>query len=317
MKQDFSALLLADLHFHHLPVWHQEWCEKFVNDLLANAAYKGHYLFLLGDALEIRDRVDARVLNLLLKLIVNWPMEVVYVTGQHDSYAPGRGTIESIGDLPNVIVVDRDVYHHEATDTWFIPFCRKDDDYRTLLAKIPDGATVFTHLPIMEAIAQFHVKDIQGIELKDFARFDHTYSGDIHTFVDYFGFTYVGAVKQRDWRDKNVVGQIGLIENGVFRRVPTKHPIHIQVENESEIPDGVDCIVKCKRGISTNKENVLASVEITSIDLESIELTSTEGTTTEIMQRYLDEHVDEIEGKIDSKESVLATGETILREANQ
>lgn len=313
MRKDFKAVLLADFHIHHLPAWRLTWCENFVKELLANPDYNDHYLFLLGDVLEIRDRVDSRVLNLLIELIVKWQGEVVWVSGQHDSYLPGRATLEGLNNLSNVHVVDGDVYHHQPTDTWFVPFCRKDDDYRELLKKIPDGAVVFTHLPIVEAIAQFNVKDIQGIELKEFERFEHTYSGDIHTFVDYLKFSYIGAPSQRDWRDKNVRGRIGILENGEFRRVETSHPIHIEVENESEIPDDKQCIVKCKKGISlVNKENVIASVETTSIDLESVELTSTEGTDEQVMQRYVSQQKEEL-----NVDEIIKEGISILGEATK
>ena len=269
-------LLIADLHLHSLPQWRFSWCEKFVDDILKSKEYE--HLYLLGDVLEIRDKVDSRVLNLFIKLMKNWSTgDVVALAGQHDSYLPGRGTLREMDEIAikkgHIYVVDDEVFEHEGH--YFIPYQRSDKDYLDLLKKIPDDVIVFTHLPTKEIIEMYSGnKDAPGISIKKFKRFKMTISGDIHKFIDFDTFHYVGAPSQRDWRDKGTDGQIGVLDGDKFYRIPTEHPKHIEVAEASDIPEKGEYIIKTPRGKNITASNVIQTMEKSDIDVESIELTT-------------------------------------------
>ena len=272
-----KSLLLADLHLHHLPKWRYEWCSEFIMKMLAkygNNKEQQTHLYLLGDVLEIRDKVDSRVLNMLIKLIKNWcGGDVVWLSGQHDSYIPGKATLHELTDikLENgvVYVVDNKAFKHDGN--WFVPFQRRLEDYRECLNQVPDGVTVLTHIPTKEIIEMYGAKDVEGISVKEFSRFKQTISGDIHKFYDFPTLSYVGAPSQRDWRDKGVDGQIGWLVDGKFMREPTIHPKHIEIYSADEIPKEGEYIIKTKRGSNISAKNVLSVVETSNIDIESVD----------------------------------------------
>lgn len=273
-----KVLLLADLHLHQSPAWRLDWLGKFIDQLLfeQHHAYKGYDLYLMGDVTEARDHLDARVANLLIKLLAGWKQgDVIWVCGQHDSYIPGHATFEAMRETGCCIVVDKEVYHHKKNDIWFVPFARQTAYYREMLALVPDNAIVMTHMPLKEIIEMYGGKVADGISVEEFNRFRHSYSGDIHKWYDFPKFTYIGAPSQRDWRDKGVVGVLGTLIDGTFARVPTKHPIHIEVEREEDIPKDVECILRVKPGVvAVAHHNVLATAPIVELKPQSVQVST-------------------------------------------
>ena len=294
-----TALIIADLHLHHLPAWRLEWCESFVSEvcniygapLKAEEGFKsGDFfdLYILGDVLEIRDKVDSRVLNMLLRLFKNWHSgDVVWLSGQHDSYIPGVATLADLRDFKltngRIYVVDNDVLYHRKY--WFVPFQRSLEDYRRCLDRVPNDSFVLTHMPTKEVIEMYGAKDVDGISIKEFSRFQSAVSGDIHKYYDFDELSYVGAPSQRDWRDKGVEGQIGILSDYVFERIPTVHPKHIEVSSSEEVPEDGTYIVRSKRGVSIDAPNVIDSTETSDIKHDSFELT-VGGTVREKLKTY-------------------------------
>lgn len=300
-----KALLLADLHLHHLPNWRLDWCAEFVDYLLNSFGKPDEAcdLYILGDVIEIRDKVDSRILNILIKLIKNWGSgDVVWLSGQHDSYLPGKATLHELNGFKlekgQVFVVDNEVLNHKGN--YFIPFQRRDEDYRKCLKQIPNDSIVLTHLPTKEIIEMYGAKDFEGISVKEFDRFKHTISGDIHKFYDFPKFSYVGAPSQRDWRDKGVDGQIATLEDGKFTRIPTTHPKHIEVADSKEIPTEGEYIVKTKRGTKIKAENVISVVETADLNIDTVELTVS-GSMADQIDGYMKLHKPPAQAK-DAKE---------------
>ena len=95
-------LLIADAHIHHEPQWRFDWLAKELAQLYDEYAHT-HQLMLLGDVFEVRDRIDARAANLFLDTVIEWQKKnrVIWITGQHDSYVPGRATFEGLRGLRN------------------------------------------------------------------------------------------------------------------------------------------------------------------------------------------------------------------------
>lgn len=271
-----KILFLADLHLHASPAWRLAWMDKFIDELLQeqHTKYKDHDLYLMGDVTEARDFLDARVANQLIRLLAGWKQgEVLWLTGQHDSYVPGRATFEAMRETGCCIIIDQEVYHHTKNNVWFVPFARQTQHYRDMLAKVPDGALVMTHMPLKEIIEMYGGKIADGISVEEFNRFKHSYSGDIHKWHDFPKFTYIGAPSQRDWRDKGVVGVVATLIDGQFTRIPTKHPVHLEVSSEDEIPTDVECILRMKPGVvAAGHHNVLATTPTVELKPQSVQV---------------------------------------------
>lgn len=309
-----KAVLLADAHFHHLPEWRRKWNDEFIDKLIAlqDDEFSDYHLFILGDVFEIRDNVDSRVLNQFLKLVLNWKKDVVWITGQHDSYLPGLGTLEALSYHDNIFVCDREPRRlHFDPELWSVPFARKDERYREMLAEVPDGATVFTHLPIVEAIAQFGVSDVQGIKAEEFDRFDSVYSGDIHTPSVFKKVRYIGAPSQRDWRDKHVPGTFGAYVDGEYQEFQTDPVRHIEVKNSRDIPSEGRFVVKALEGCTIRpQERVLGVTYTQQLNIEAIEFSSEHVDTDKAMGDYVERNK-----PVGSKEETLEYGKTVMETA--
>ena len=272
-----DVVILADAHLHQAPLWRFNWNQVFLDKLLKEYSYK-YDIILLGDVFESRDRLDSTVSNQFVNFTLQWAARnhVYWLTGQHDSYLPGKATLGGLATAnDNITVIDDSVVKYPGyPDRFFVPFARKDKDYRTFLSQVPDESIVFTHIPTVEAISMFGVADKQGISVKEFTRFKKTYSGDIHKYYDFPELTYIGAPSQRDWRDRNTIGVYGILtRDNEFCRVKTDHPIHIDLTKEQQdIPSNRKCIVKTFRGDTVTGDNIIQSLETTDIDIESINL---------------------------------------------
>lgn len=256
-----KALCIADLHLHTAPLWRFDWLSGLM-DSAAEQYGSEMPLFLLGDVFEVRNHVDARVINSFLRLLNNWEERIVWVTGQHDTYRPGRATLEDL-DIARLTIVDRDVFE-DVEGNWFVPFCRQDSQYRELLAKVPDNANVFTHLPVSDALE--HFGKTEGVHSSEFDRFKVVVSGDIHTFSTFGKVHYVGAPSQRDWRDKSVKGKIGLWDGESLERLSTHPPLHldvVDVESTLKVLKDNKCVLRGEESLIEelkHNENVIDTV---------------------------------------------------------
>lgn len=236
-----SWLVLADLHLHYRPEWRFEWLGGFLEDIetLTEFLPPTAGLVLLGDALEVKDRVAASVLNDLTMLIIRYARTgrpVVWLTGQHDSFEPCKATLFALGDLDNVYVVD------DAPETigcaTFVPYSRDPAVYRRWLGASLNNDRLFTHMPINEVLRTFPgaKQDDRWIGQADFEGFDKVYSGDIHNECTFGNVEYIGAVSQRDWRDAGVEGCIGLVDADFnLTRIRVNHPRHVKVRTAKEL----------------------------------------------------------------------------------
>ena len=229
-------LCVADLHLHHLPAWRLDWCYDFADDLIAYLDATSLELVLLGDVLEVKDKVDSRIANILLYIITNTSSEVYWLTGQHDSYKPGQATYYELGSLDHVHVIDEKVFAR-SDDVYLVPFARDRERYREMLNEVPATAGVFTHIPIAEALRGFGAElPEDAITVADFKRFEWVYSGDIHKHNRFKNFEYIGATSQRDWRDEGVAGCVGVVTgDGKLTRIPVAHPVHRRITKQTEL----------------------------------------------------------------------------------
>jgi hypothetical protein len=87
-------------------------------------------------------------------------------------------------------------------------------------------------MPIKEVLFYMGANDVNAIELKEFKRFKNVISGDIHHYQDLKNLQYIGATSQLNWKDKDVRGQIGILNTDLtLTRIPLKHPEHIEINN--------------------------------------------------------------------------------------
>jgi hypothetical protein len=239
-NQKPAYILVTDLHLHHLPGWRLQWCDDFASalmDFMNSFREPLPTLVLAGDVTEIKDKLDARVMNILLEIIFGWPGDVIWISGQHDSYEPYKATLWAVGNAPGHITVVDDAPHQDGDGTWFVPYARHAERYLEWLGEIPDGDNVITHLPIAEILDQFPNGAPDGWPCAaDFHRFGWVYSGDIHNRCKHGKVEYVGATSQRDWRDEGVEGCIGVLGNkGKLIRVPVEHPVHQRITSEKDL----------------------------------------------------------------------------------
>lgn len=259
-----KALLIADLHLHHLPQWRLDWGKQFLDEMISIIQDKQIQLvWLLGDVTEVRNKLDARILNPLLAFLMKlqeMDIEVIWICGQHDSYLPGRATLEGLDtNFTNIQIIADDIYINDRWHANFIPYQRKIADYKLLLDKATDAYPVFTHIPVLEAIP--FSNDEHYISSKEFARFPSAWSGDIHKHNQFDNLTYIGSPMQRDYRDKGVDGQIAIWDGRQMEYIKVDHPRFIDVANQDELnslPSKESYFVRSKERLhADDRENIL------------------------------------------------------------
>lgn len=296
-------LIVADLHLHHKPAWRKEWCWTFIQSLIDK--YEDYDLVLLGDALEDRDHVDSDILNQLIYLIFNWPGAVYWVAGQHDSHRPYTATLHNLHWVKGggVYVIDKEPLTVDGVT--FVPFARELDVYKKWMADVPHEQIILTHMPTQEALPP--MANMEGVlSEKFFKPWKMAISGDIHKYVDFDNLSYVGAPSQRDWRDKAVEGQIATLEDGVFTRIPTDHPVHIELKDGEKPPEDKQVIVKAQRGSIVEGDKVLDMIEDVTVDTKHIELKETSS-----VDEMLNDYVNKNEPPIDKKKALKLAQEII------
>lgn len=327
----YHKVLVADMHLHHLPTWRFEWCQELVESLLqlGDDLVSQPDLVLLGDVFELRNRVDAKVANLFIRLVLSWPGRVLWVVGQHDSFIPGAATFTALNGVDGVTVIDSEVYHEheEGASNYYVPYFRDQDHYLAALDTIPDGATVFTHMPVAEALIGKGDASLGHISAKEFARFEKTWAGDIHVANKYGRLEYVGAPGQMDWRDEGVQGRIILLD-WEYKSLPilVKHPKHIKLASRAAIrmfkgnPNG--CIVKVVDTQSPGQHdlerlkhmagviNVSVDIPVTSVDAMNSAM-ECDQTDEEVLIAYLNKNCKLSETLM---ELALVEGKSILAE---
>ncbi|MEE8113096.1 MAG: hypothetical protein V3T23_01955 [Nitrososphaerales archaeon] len=236
--KEVVAWLIADLHLHHLPSWRLQWCQDFMDDMhvLREEWVDGKPWFVfMGDVFEMKDRLDARVADQFLSFVCQ-DDNAAWITGQHDTYVPGKATLGGL--RYSMFVVDGKSSAISMGDwlAYTVPFARDLGYYRQMLDSVPDDALVLTHMPIYESLQQFHPDPDTMVHAKEFDRFFWTYAGDIHNHQTHGRFTYIGAPSQRDWRDQGVDGKIGVLyADKSFERISVQHPVHIKIRTETHV----------------------------------------------------------------------------------
>jgi hypothetical protein len=233
-----KALLLADLHLHVKPTWRFLFNSELLQELL-DSAYRKLPLILLGDVFEVKDKLDSRVTNQFLDFVLQWAefQQVIWITGQHDSYLPGVATLEALECVKNITIVSNAPYRNEELNITCIPYAREIARYREMLCMVSKkGVTLLTHMPIKEALIQIGADGTDYLSVKEFHEFRNIISGDIHAYADFDNFQYVGATSQRDWRDKDTEPQIGLLsEQNNLVRIPLVAPRHVEIINPIQL----------------------------------------------------------------------------------
>lgn len=278
-KEEVFAIIVADLHLHHHPAWRLDWCDRFVKALLdfghqlTRDQESPPHLVLLGDALEVRDRLDARVMNQALHLVETYPRttggHVYWLAGQHDSSQPYLSTFRGLQNAEKITIVDDRVEVFPDIDQIsMVPYARDPATYREWLSQVRDEDVVLTHLPILEVLQQFGPPPEDCIEAEEFERFYWTYSGDIHQSCTHGKVEYIGAPSQRDWRDVSVEGCIGLLTADYeLVRVPVAHPTHKKLSPRqaaswaSDKPPPGQWVLKVSGEVSNEVIDVLRSHE--------------------------------------------------------
>ena len=253
-------LILADLHFHHIPLRRYNWGEQFLDELkekFLSQKLKG--IFLLGDMFEVGNRLDGSVLNSFLLFIykcIGKRIPLYWLSGQHDVYKPFCHSLFGLKNLIKII----EKYYKFTDNTYFVSYHYNYNDYREILEMIPQNSILFTHIPVKEFLPISPDKNI--MLLSEFQKFKKIISGDIHTGKTKSNFTYVGVPFQRDFREENVKGRILLWDgNELFEEVEIIHPMFLTIKNRNDLEKFLSeftttrCyLIRIREGISIPKD---------------------------------------------------------------
>jgi hypothetical protein len=261
-------LLIADAHIHHEPQWRFDWLAKELAQLYDEYAHT-HQLMLLGDVFEVRDRIDARAANLFLDTVVEWQKKnrVIWITGQHDSYVPGRATFEGLRGLRDgvrgVFVADKPLWYTVEPGVVAVPYCRDMAQYRALLKNAQRGGahTLFTHMPVKEAVPN---GPDDMVCADDFNAFSQVISGDIHKQSAFGRLMYVGVLAPRDFRDEGAHGAYATFEDGKLRLYASGAPEFWTMTSRDDLRDYMLATV-ARRGVIRIKDFEVSDQELVAL----------------------------------------------------
>lgn len=171
----------------------------------------------LGDFFDDREKVDIRVLKTVREEMLNdLPVPWYFVVGNHNTYFKNNNTLnnlqETIGDLPNVHVVDR-FTQVDKIDIFPWILAKNVETYKQCIEitenRFAVGHFEFNGFPFDKSrTAEVH----ERLSASSFSKYEKVFSGHYHISSERGNIIYVGTPIQLTWVDVDVEKRVAILD---------------------------------------------------------------------------------------------------------
>lgn len=199
------------------------------------SAYNIDFCVDLGDFFDDREKVDVKTLGVVRhKMLNDLPVPFYFIVGNHNLYYKNSTLVnnltETIGDLPNVHIVDK---FKEVEGIDLIPWITSDNaEYIRELVVTSTNKWCCGHFEFNGfQFDKTRVADVkEKIPASCFHHYIQVFSGHYHTASNKGNITYVGSPIQLTWIDVDVEKKMLILDTETDERIEIvdNDPLYVQ-----------------------------------------------------------------------------------------
>lgn len=192
-------------------------------------AYNIDFCIDLGDFFDDREKIDVKTLGIVRnKMLKDFPVPIYFIVGNHNLYYKNSTLVnnlrETIGDLPNVIIVDQ---FKEVEGIDLIPWINHDNaEYIRELVITSTNKWCCGHFEFNGfQFDKTRVADVkEKIPVECFHHYIQVFSGHYHTASNKGNITYVGSPIQLTWIDVDTEKRLIILDTDAGSRIELADP---------------------------------------------------------------------------------------------
>ena len=189
----------------------------------------------LGDFFDDREKIDIRVLKTVREEMLNaLPVPWYFIVGNHNLYYKNENRVnnlrETIGDLPNVHIVDK---FKEVEGIDLIPWISSSNaEYISELVRTSTNKWCCGHFEFSGfQFDKSRVADVkEKITANTFHHYQKVFSGHYHIASEKGNIMYVGTPVQLTWIDVDVEKQVILLDTETGEITPFVNPNNLYAQ---------------------------------------------------------------------------------------
>ena len=219
----------------------------------------------LGDFFDDREKIDVRVLKTVRQEMLN-DLEVpwYFIVGNHNLYYKNENRVnnlqETIGDLPNVHIVDT---FRQVDNIDLVPWVSdKNKDFIAECVKTSSNRFCCGHFEFNGF--QFDKSRVADVKEKltagTFAKYEKVFSGHYHIASEKGNIIYVGTPIQLTWIDLDVEKQVIILDTETGEITPCVNPNNLYAQ--FRLPDDGDLTGFNEEDIKDKRVKVIYNINI-------------------------------------------------------
>jgi len=205
-----KVVVIGDLHFGiHLND------ERFVNYQIEEwkkfIAYckksEINQIIILGDFFDNRNYLSVKILDIVLKQIIDSKLKVILLVGNHDTLFKNTNRVNTprllFEKYDNIEVVDtvKEIYVDDVKSL-FVPWINKDNFEKSIAAiQHTNAEYCFGHLELIDFEMTSGIKCVAGLKASLFKKFKKVFSGHFHLVQKKGNIYYLGSFYPTTWAD--------------------------------------------------------------------------------------------------------------------
>lgn len=211
--------------------------QNFIRPIIRN--YNIDFCIDLGDFFDDREKIDVKTLGIVRnKMLKDLPVPFYFIVGNHNLYYKNSTLVnnltETIGDIPNVIVVDK---FKEVEGIDLVPWINSTNaEYISELIKTSTNKWCCGHFEFNGfQFDKSRVADVkEKVSANIFHHYDKVFSGHYHIASEKGNIMYVGSPVQLTWIDVDVEKRVVILDtsDGSITEIANNNNLFVQFKLE-------------------------------------------------------------------------------------
>lgn len=245
--------------------------QNFIRPIIYN--YGIDFCIDLGDFFDDREKIDVKTLGIVRnKMLKDLPVPFYFIVGNHNLYYKNSTLVnnltETIGDIPNVIVVDQ---FKEVEGIDLVPWININNaEYIKSLIKTSTNKWCCGHFEFNGfQFDKSRVADVkEKISRNTFQHYDKVFSGHYHIASEKDNIMYVGSPVQLTWIDVDVEKKVVILntDDGSITEIVNNNNLFVQFKLEE--PGG---FTAAKEQIEGKRVKIYYNIDITKEEINNLQ----------------------------------------------